>query len=65
MLRPDRYKYVVLNGGLRPERLFDLQLDSGETYNLARRPEAASTLRQHRELMLRWIETTQDDFKMP
>jgi glucosamine-6-phosphate deaminase len=65
MLRTSRYKYVVFNGGKRPEQLFDLQLDPGEVYNLARRPEAASTLQQHRELLLGWIETTRDDFSFP
>jgi arylsulfatase A-like enzyme len=65
MLRTDRYKYVVFNGGDRPEQLFDLQLDPGEVYNLARRTEAAPTLEQHREMLLRWIEGTRDDFRMP
>jgi arylsulfatase A-like enzyme len=63
MLRTSRYKYIVFNGGERPEQLFDLQLDPGEIHNLARRPEAARALREHRELLTAWIHQTADDFQ--
>jgi arylsulfatase A-like enzyme len=65
MLRTARYKYVVFNGGSRPEQLFDLELDPGEVLNLARRPEAAPLLTQHRQLLAAWIRETQDDFRPP
>ncbi len=64
MLRTRRYKYVAFNGGARPEQLFDLQLDPGETVNLARRPEAAQILREHRGLLGQWIAETGDDFRI-
>ncbi|MCL5745684.1 MAG: sulfatase-like hydrolase/transferase, partial [Acidobacteria bacterium] len=65
MLRTARYKYVVFNGGKRPEQLFDLTLDPGEVYNLATRPGAASALREHRALLAKWIADTRDDFRIP
>ena len=65
MLRSARYKYVAFNGGARPEQLFDLELDPGEVLNLARRTDAAGPLRQHRELLARWIGQTADDFQLP
>ncbi len=65
MLRTARYKYVAFNGGARPEQLFDLELDPGEVLNLARRTEAAGSLRQHREILAAWIGQTADDFQLP
>jgi len=64
MLRTARYKYIVFNGGRRPEQLFDLQFDPGEVCNLAGRPGAA-VLGEHRDLLARWIADTNDDFKIP
>jgi len=64
MLRTGRYKYIVFNGGRRPEQLFDLQFDPGEVCNLAGRPGAA-VLGEHRDLLARWITDTNDDFKIP
>jgi arylsulfatase A-like enzyme len=63
MLRTTRYKYVVFNGGDRPEQLFDLQLDPGEVNNLARQSNAEPILRRHRELLDQWIRDTEDDFQ--
>jgi arylsulfatase A-like enzyme len=65
MLRTQRYKYVVFNGGRRPEQLFDLALDPGEVYNLAQQPGAASILREHRRRLAQWIRETRDDFPPP
>jgi len=65
MLRTARYKYIVFNGGRRPEQLFDLQFDPGEVCNLAARPSAAAVLSEHRDLLARWIADTNDDFKIP
>ena len=39
MLRTKRYKYIRFNFGVRPEQLFDLEFDPGETINLASRGE--------------------------
>ena len=65
MLRTRRYKYVVVNGGERPEQLFDLELDPGEICNLAHRPDAAPILAEHHRLLERWIQETRDDFRGP
>lgn len=65
MLRTDRYKYVVFNGGARPEQLFDLELDPGEVRNLAVSNPDAVPLQRHRNLMKQWIRDTKDDFKIP
>jgi hypothetical protein len=64
MLRTSRHKYVVFNGGARPEQLFDLTLDPGETQNLAYSPVAEPLLGEHRNLLRRWLKETGDDFSM-
>ncbi len=63
MLRTERYKYIVFNGGARPEQFFDLQLDPGEVYNLVQRPEAKSELDRHRALLRDRLRETGDDFR--
>lgn len=65
MIRTARHKYVVFNGGARPEQLFDLDTDPGEVLNLAARPEGQAELDRHRAILRAWIRTTRDDFKMP
>ena len=65
MLRTDRYKYVVFNGGERPEQLFDLDLDPGEVNNLAGESGTAQVLGRHRELLASWIAQTSDSFRIP
>lgn len=62
MLRGNRYKYVAFNGGARPEQLFDLELDPGETQNLA---STATGLRdEHRAMLKRWLSQTGDKFRL-
>ena len=65
MLCTSRYKYIVFNGGQRPEQLFDLELDPGETVNLARNPDSAAVLSEHRALLKQWLAGTRDDFAPP
>lgn len=65
MLRTKRYKYVCFNSGARPEQLFDLVSDPGETFNLARRLEGAPVVDEHRRLMRAWLSKTGDAFQMP
>ncbi len=65
MLRTARYKYVVFNGGKRPEQLFDLQFDPGEVCNLAAGAGAKAVLGEHRDLLARWVKDTNDDFRFP
>lgn len=63
MLRGSRYKYVVFNSGARPEQLFDLEMDPGETHNLA---TSATGLRdEHRGMLRNWLSQTGDSFRMP
>ncbi len=65
MLRSTRFKYVVFNSGARPEQLFDLSIDPGETLNVARDASYAPILKQHRDQLKRWIAETNDDFQTP
>ena len=62
MVRTNRYKYAAFNNGPNPEQLFDLELDPGETYNLAR--TAGTVLEDHRALLKEWISKTGDSFKV-
>ena len=65
MLRTAHTKYVVFNGGARPEQLFDLTVDPGETQSLAHSAAAGPVLREHRDLLRGWITETHDDFPLP
>lgn len=65
MLRTARYKYVVFTHGARPEMLFDLAHDPGETKNLVRDPACREELQRHRTLLASWINQTGDPFPMP
>lgn len=62
MVRTRRHKYVAFSYGRNPEMLFDLEADPGEMRNLAHVPEMQDLLREHRELLARWIEQTRDHF---
>ena len=62
MLRTKRHKYVVFNGGRRPEQLFDIDHDPGEMRNLASDAAFKTVLREHRELLAKWVAETADDF---
>lgn len=64
MVRIDRYKFVVFNGGERPEQLFDLDLDPGEVSNLAGGPGAGSMLERRRGLLREWTDGTRDEFRI-
>ena len=61
MLRTRRYKYVVFNGGARPEQLFDLELDPGNASIVSN----TAVLSEHRRLLDQWIAETKDDFVRP
>jgi arylsulfatase A-like enzyme len=60
MVRTDRFKYIVFSHGRRPELLFDLEADPGETRNLAANPEFAGELQRHRRLLKEWQNATKD-----
>ena len=65
MVRTARHKYVVFSEGRRPEMLFDLERDPGETKNLARDPAMQDDLRRHRALLAGWVKQTGDAFTSP
>lgn len=65
ILRTSRFKYMAFTDGLRPEMLFDMQADPGETRNLASEPDYASELARHRRLLREWVARTRDHFKAP
>ncbi|GMW03575.1 MAG: sulfatase [Candidatus Hydrogenedentota bacterium] len=62
MLRTPRYKYIRYNEGANPEQLFDMQLDPGETKNIAVDIQSQSILNEHRHLLQEYIECTSDNF---
>ena len=65
MLRTARYKYIAFSYGQRPEMLFDLETDPGETKNLAYNAAYQEVLTEHRQLLTKEVEQTADPFVMP
>ena len=64
MLRTARYKYIAFSHGRRPEMLFDIEVDPGETQNLAYQSEFAEVLSEHRKLLKREVTATADSFDL-
>ena len=62
MVRSRDYKYLCFNSGKRPEMLFDLRTDSAEQHNLALKADGAVALKQHRNMLRRWQDSSADDF---
>jgi arylsulfatase A-like enzyme len=62
-VRSSRYKYVRFSTGARPEMLFDLKLDPGETRNLAGDETSGRELNRHRELLQEWQARTGDEWR--
>jgi arylsulfatase A-like enzyme len=62
MLRTGKFKYAVYNKGERREQLFDMELDPGETNNLAVDEGFSDVLNRHRQLLSNWAKETSDDF---
>ncbi len=65
MLRTARYKYIAFSYGQRPEMLFDLETDPGETKNLAYDAAYQEVLSKHRQLLENEVERTEDPFVIP
>ena len=65
MLRSARYKYMAFSSGLRPEQLFDMVEDRGETRNLALGDGHRDVLEAHRRLLADWVANTGDQFAVP
>ncbi len=64
MLRTKRFKYNLYSHGERNEQLFDLEVDPGETNNLAFDPNYKSVKEKHRKMLNEWMEQTDDDFRL-
>jgi len=60
MVRTDRYKYCVYDCGQHREQLTDLETDPGETKNLAYDDKYAKIIEQHRKLLAKWVNRTND-----
>ena len=64
MIRTTRFKYIIFSHGQRPELLFDLEADPGETKNLAYQVAYRDIVLEHQALLLRVIKDTLDPFPM-
>jgi arylsulfatase A-like enzyme len=64
-VRTERYKYVRFAWGERPEMLFDLERDPGETRNLVGDKGARRELEKHREMLARWMRRVGDPVELP
>ncbi len=64
MIRTARFKYIIFSHGQRPELLFDLEADPGETKNLAYQVAYRDIVLEHQALLLRVIKDTLDPFPM-
>ena len=62
MLRSARYKYIRYSQGDPAEQLFDLELDPGETRDLAHAGGAMEVLDAHRRMLNDYIAETGDGF---
>jgi len=65
VLRTTHYKYIAFTDGERPEMLFDMKDDPGETRNLASHAAHRDELLRHRQLLVQWIQRTNDHFVAP
>ncbi|NLS78756.1 MAG: choline-sulfatase, partial [Chloroflexi bacterium] len=65
MLVTPRCKYCAFSEGARPELLFDLAADPGETHNLATDPDHATALLEHRRLLREWMSAHGDPLALP
>ncbi|HIB98982.1 TPA: DUF4976 domain-containing protein, partial [Candidatus Poribacteria bacterium] len=65
MIRTARFKYIIFSHGQRPELLFDLETDPGETENLAYQVAYRDTVLEHQALLRKVIKDTSDLFPMP
>ena len=64
MIRTARFKYIIFSHGQRPELLFDLEADPGETKNLAYQVAYRDIVLEHQALLLRVVKDTLDPFPM-
>lgn len=62
MIRTGRYKYIRYLEG-NGEELYAMQVDPGETRNLAGDPDCETVLQEHRDLLERHLEGSADRFQ--
>jgi len=60
MIRTERYKYCIYDNGDKREQLFDMKKDPGEMNNLVYDKKFNDILQEHRELIAKWAEDTND-----
>ena len=65
MVRTDRHKWMAFSRGARPEMLFDMDADPGETRNLASETAMKGVRADLRDRLVRWMAGTGDDFTLP
>lgn len=65
MLVTAQHKYMVFDRGARPEMLFDLAADPGETVNVARYARYADVRRRLARSLKEWCQQTGDAFRLP
>jgi arylsulfatase A-like enzyme len=61
MIRTKDFKYCIYDNGEHREQLFDMENDPGEMNNLAYKTEFEDVLNRHRELILEWMKSTNDN----
>jgi len=62
MLRSQRYKYICFSQGKNREQLFDLEIDPGESRNLALESASGAIVLQHRALLANELKQSKDYF---
>lgn len=60
MLRTENYKYTTFSDPNSKESLVDMKKDPGEMRNLVDHPEYKQALREHRQLLAQWSDSTGD-----
>ena len=56
MVRTSRYKYVLYDKGRYREQLYDMENDRGEMRNLAMESRYEGIVKEHRDILRRWLE---------
>jgi len=60
MIRTKKFKYCIYDNGEKREQLFDMENDPGEMKNLVYEEGYEKVLNEHRELIGKWAEETND-----
>jgi len=60
MIRTKKYKYCIYDNGEKREQLFDMEKDPGEMKNLVYEKGYDKIVNEHRELIGKWAQETND-----